>query len=200
MSLIQISNSQLNGFIVIATCAYGKEIGKLSAYMKYGDKSQDCQFENFAMVGPMICALNYIVPEIRANISLSVPNNAALVIISVSVVGYGSIGTSTWQGSDSATALNLANQINLGGIFHAYSVNEFVVVKGPISLGATFNGVIATISTTIGIITVGSTQLFVNGFTETTWCNTYDEIFSMMEFISKRLGFCYDLNQTPQLN
>jgi hypothetical protein len=200
MSLIQISNSQLNGFIAIATCAYGKEVGKLAAYMKYGDKAEDCQFEKFAMIGPMIDAINYIVPEVRAHIYLSVPNNPALVIISVSVAGYGVIGTSTWQGNVNDTATNLVNQINLGGVFHAYSVNEFVIVQAPIGAGATFNGIIATVSTTIGFITVGATQPFINGFTATTWCNTYDEVFSMMEFISKRLGFCYDLNQTPTLN
>ena len=319
--LITISPAQLNGFIAIATKAYGEQVGLLAQYMQYGDKAQKRTYNMISMISPMLKTLSrYNVPEVRSWITFQVPNNSSLTSCSLAVTGYGTIGTTSWQGSQTATALNLANQINLGGVFFAYSVLGFVVVKAPINQGNLFNGTIATLTNvitsggvdpgplswsvtesvapggmqldfsafSIHIAQVWNTDLnttmnlviaaithgfsgtwnsvnktlavrvpvgsgatyngsssffqaystgggtgdvmitppgggpmgsiqnfsggsngtpvtttynysFINGLNATTFCLTYSQIFEMMEFISKRLGFCYDINQTPPL-
>ena len=323
--LITISPAQLNGFIAIATKEYGAQVGLLAQYMQYGDKAQKRLFNQIAMISPMLKALRrYNISETRSWITFSVPNTFTLASCSLSVMGYGTIGTTTWQGSQTATALNLANQINLGGVFFAYSVLGFVVVKAPVNQGNLFNGTVATLTNIVNvglvdpapiswtvteiappggmdyqmqpfstnipivwntnlnttmnlivaqvpihapgfvaswtsgtgvfkvtppvgsgvtwngqygfiqaystgggygnvtIVPTGSQQYiganetftggsngtpttttynftFANGLSATTFCLTYSQVFEIMEFINKRLGLCYDINQVPSL-
>jgi hypothetical protein len=323
--LITISPAQLNGFIAIATKQYGAQVGLLSQYMQYGDKAQKKTYNNISMISPMLKTLSrYNVSETRSWITFSVPNTFTLSSCSVSVAGYGVIGTTSWQGSQTATALNLANQINLAGQFYAYSVLGFVVIQAPINKGNLFNGITAVVTNIINVglvdpapiswtvteiappggmdyqmqpystnipitwntnlnttmnlvvaavpiaapgftaswnsgtgtfivtppigsgatwngqygfiqaystgggygnvtvVPTGSEQwiganehftggsngtpttttidlTFANGLSATTFCLTYSQIFEIMEFINKRLGLCYDINQVPAL-
>jgi hypothetical protein len=308
--LITISQAQINGFIAIASNQLGLQTGLMAQYMGYGDKGAKPLYEKLVFVNTTLKNLTYNVPEIPALVTFLIPNNSNITSVSVSVPTYGTIGTTTWQGSPTATAANVVAEINLGGIFTAYNVLGYVVVNAPAGHGSTFNGTIATVSVitvtnntsaisseyivTGGIngsftvtfntpgyfgntfsytsslpaaeaavenvmaqvladnkgftfniifcsinapasygtipnnswytvfsgsyiidgggvdnyfvggaygtpVTTTSHYTFTQGLTATTFCLNYQQIFTMMEFISNALGFYYDINQTPSL-
>jgi hypothetical protein len=83
---------------------------------------------------------------IDATVLLLMIDNAYLTSYSIVVTGYGTIASTTWQGTQELTAIDLVNQINLGGIFTASQSSSLVTITAPVGSGISFNGTTGTVS------------------------------------------------------
>lgn len=110
------------------------------------------------------------VAEVRATATVTVTGGTNGVVDSLVVSGWASIlqAPVTWNGSNAATAINIAKQINnlaATTSFTAAVVGNVVTVSGPVGTGASLNSV-ALVTTTHGDIAVSADPAFSGGVTE----------------------------------
>lgn len=156
MTIITLTPELIKKRLQIANCCAAAKGVELIDLQKKG-LNCDKEIHNidiiFSLVDSIKCYAQETPPEIvDAIVLLMVPDNLNLTTFSVSVTGYGVIGSTSWQGSQELTAIDLVNQINLGAIFTAVSNGSgLVTITAPVGSGVSFNGTTGTVYVVVTI-------------------------------------------------